>query len=72
MLSCLLLGLLAQADQQRSCCRKAFQKRCYANAAKQDAAVATAAEQEALVAAAEEAAIASSQRSCSHLMITQL
>ena len=34
----LRLGLLAQADQQRSCCRRACQERCYANAAQQDAA----------------------------------
>ena len=57
---------------KRPCCRRACQERCYANAAQQDAAYATAADQEALVAAWEEAAIASSQRSCSHLMMTQL
>ena len=38
-----------------------------ATAAQQHAADATAAEQEALVAAAEEAAIATKQRTCSHL-----
>ena len=43
-----------------------------ATTAKQHAADASAAEQEVLVAAAEEAAIATRQMSCSHLMMTQL
>ncbi len=65
-------SVCSQADQQRSCCRRACQERCYSNAAQQHAADATAAEQEALGAAAVEAAIATRQKSCSHLMMTQL
>ena len=42
-----------------------------ATAAQQHAADATAAEQEALVAAAKDAAIATRQRSCSHLRMTR-
>ena len=56
---------------KRPCCRRACQERCYATAAQQHAADATAAEQEALVDAAEEYAIATRQRSCSHLMMTR-
>ena len=43
-----------------------------ATAAQQHAPDATAAEQEALVDTAEEASIATRQRSCSHLIMTQL
>ena len=70
LLSWLLLVLLA-AYKQRSCCRRACKERSYATASQQHAADATAAEQEALVAAAEEAAIATRQRSCSHLRMTR-
>ena len=66
---------MSEAAEGCSCCSQADQQackeRCYATAAQQHAADASAAEQEALVAAAEEAAIATRQRSCSHLWMTR-
>ena len=69
----LAAALVARKQTSKmDCCIRACQERCYANATQQHAADATAAEQEVLVVAAEEPAIATRQRSCSHLMMTRL